>query len=53
MLIRGAQLAGHATVVLDDPARTHDVFARLRPNAPAWLPDWLNGKLVVVDVQTR
>ena len=27
-----------------------DVFARLRPAAPEWLPDWLNGKLVVISL---
>lgn len=48
--IRGQTLTGHATVVLDDPAYTHDVFSRLRPTAPAWLPDWLNGKLVVISL---
>ena len=48
MLIQGETLTGHARVVLDDPAYTADVFSRLRPTAPAWLPDWLNGKLVVI-----
>ena len=48
MLIRGQTLVGRGTVVLDDPDYTHDVFARLRPAAPAWLPDWLNGKLIVI-----
>lgn len=46
--IRGETLVGHAHVVLDDPQYTAEVFARLRPRAPAWLPDWLNGKLVVI-----
>lgn len=50
LLIRGATFEGHAKVVLDDPAYTRDVFARLRPTAPAWLPDWLNGKLVVIEL---
>ncbi len=48
MLIRGEVIKGHAVVVLDNPGYTHDVFSRLRPTAPAWLPDWLNGKLVVI-----
>ncbi len=48
MVIRGELLTGRARVVLHDPDFTHEVFARLRPNAPAWLPDWLNGKLVVI-----
>lgn len=46
--IRGAEVEGHAVVVLNDPAYTKDIFSRLRPAAPAWLPDWLNGKLVVI-----
>ena len=46
--IRGRILQGQATVVLDDQAYVDDVFSRLRPTAPGWLPDWLNGKLVVV-----
>lgn len=48
LLIQGETLTGRAQVVLDDPAYTADVFSRLRPTAPAWLPDWLNGKLVVI-----
>ncbi len=48
MLIRGEELSGHAKVVLDDQAYVDDIFARLRPTAPAWLPDWANGKLVVI-----
>ena len=50
MLIRGARLQGRAKVVLNNPTYTHEVFARLRPTAPAWLPDWLNGKLVVIEL---
>ena len=46
--IRGEALDGHAVVVLDDQAYVDDVFSRLRPTVPKWLPDWLNGKLVVV-----
>lgn len=48
MFIRGAELSGHGRVVLDDPAYVEDVFSRLRPTVPDWLPDWLNGKLVVI-----
>jgi hypothetical protein len=46
--IRGEILQGHAVVVLDDPEYKRDVFARLRPNVPAWLPDRLDAKLVVI-----
>lgn len=52
LLIKGEALTGTATVVLDNPEYTHEIFARLRPTAPEWLPDWLNGKLIVInDVQ--
>ena len=50
--IRGREFAGQAVVVLDDPAYTEDIFSRLRPAAPEWLPDWLNGKLVVITPDT-
>ncbi len=48
MHIRGQQFAGQARTILDDPDYTEAVFARLRPTVPEWLPDWLNGKLVVI-----
>jgi len=48
MFIQGENQAGHAITVLDKPEFTADVFSRLRPTAPAWLPAWLNGKLVVI-----
>jgi len=48
MFIKGRQYRGHAVAVLDDPAYTDDVFSRLRPTAPEWLPRWANGKLVVI-----
>ncbi len=50
MLIRGREYTGHARVILDDPAYTEDVFSRLRPTVPEWLPDWLNGKLVEIEL---
>ena len=53
MLIRGKRLSGHAKVVLDDPDYTADVFSRLRPTAPDWLPAWLNGKLVVITLSDK
>jgi hypothetical protein len=46
--IKGELLTGHAVTILDDPDYTHDVFSRLRPTAPDWLPDWLNGKLIEI-----
>ena len=48
MLIQGQRLSGHARVVLDDQAYVDEIFARLRPKAPSWLPAWLNAKLLVI-----
>ena len=48
--IKGQILHGHGRVVLDDPGYTQAVFKRLRPTVPKWLPDWLNGKLVVINL---
>ena len=48
LFIQGEQFEGHATLILDDPSRVKDVFSRLRPTVPKWLPDQLNGKLVEV-----
>ncbi len=48
MFVRGENYTGHAIAVLDDPERKADIFSRLRPTAPSWLPDFLNGKLVVI-----
>ena len=46
--IRGETLPGRARVVFDDPDYKRDVFARLRPNVPKWLPAWLDAQLVVI-----
>lgn len=48
MLIRGEWLHGHARAVRDDPARRDAVFARLRPTAPVWLPEWAKAVLVEI-----
>ncbi len=50
--IRGEALSGQATVVLDDQDFVDDVFSRLRPAAPQWLPAWFNGKLIVIKLDT-
>ena len=50
LYVRGQGLQGHARVILNDAARVADVFSRLRPTAPAWLPAWLNGKLVEINL---
>ncbi len=50
MFIRGERVHGHARTVLDRPDYVSDIFKRLRPKVPAWLPSWLNGKLIVIEV---
>ena len=51
MFIRGEQYIGSARTILDDPERKAEVFSRLRPKVPGWLPDILDGKLVVISVE--
>lgn len=49
--IRGEKLLGRARVVFDDPEYKREVFARLRPDVPKWLPKWLDAHLVVIDLE--
>lgn len=51
MFIQGETFEGHARVVLNDPVFVENVFARLRPTVPEWLPDALNGKLVTITLK--
>lgn len=53
LVIRGERLRGHARVELDDAMFIADVFSRLRPTAPTWLPAWLNGRLVVITLHPK
>ena len=53
MLIKGQELKGHGIVILDNQPYVDDVFSRLRPAAPEWLPDWLNGKLVEITIKEK
>ena len=48
--IRGETLQGRAHVALDNPEYKREVFARLRPDVPKWLPEWLDAHLVVIDL---
>ena len=52
MLIQGQRLTGLAKVELDDQAYIDEIFARLRPKVPSWLPDCLNGKLVAITLDS-
>jgi|TARA_B110000914_G_scaffold223639_1_gene239550 hypothetical protein len=51
LLVRGEALKGHATVFLEDQEFIDKVFSKLRPTVPVWLPDWANGKLVIIDLK--
>ena len=51
VLIRGEALTGVARVVFDDPEFKADVFSRLRPTVPSWLPQWLDAHLVVIELE--
>jgi len=50
LFIQGERYFGQARAKLDDPKFTEDIFSRLRPTVPEWLPDWLNGKLVIIEL---
>lgn len=50
LLIKGEKFAGRAQAVSGRPDYTREVFERLRPDVPEWLPDWLNGVLVVIEL---
>ncbi len=52
LFVRCETLYGTARVVLDQPHFKETIFARLRPRVPKWLPDWLNGKLVVITLDS-
>lgn len=50
MFIKGETYTGQAIAVLDRPDYIKDIFSRLRPTVPKWLPDALNGKLVAIQL---
>lgn len=53
LLIRGETLPGVAVAIEDDPAYRDEVFSRLRPTVPEWLPSALNGVLVEVTLDSH
>ena len=50
VFIKGQEYAGRARTILDDPGHTREIFERLRPNVPRWIPDWADAYLVVIDI---
>ena len=53
LLVRGETLFGQARAVEDDPERRADVFSRLRPTVPSWIPDRLDAVLVAVELDSN
>ena len=51
VFIKGQEYAARARTVMNDPEYTREVFERLRPNVPKWLPDWLDAYLIVIDLE--
>ena len=52
LVLRGDVVSGTARAVRDDPELRRRVFRELRPLFPTWLPEWLGGVLVAVDLDT-
>ena len=50
MWIKGNDFRGRATVKLGDSKIKDRVFPIIRPRVPDWLPDFLNAKLVVIQL---
>jgi len=50
LLIKGQVFLGQARAIVDQPQLTRDVFKRLRPALPGWVPDFLSGVLVKIEL---
>lgn len=53
MLIRGETYHGRGKLAPDDPVFIEDVFSRLRPTTPDWLPSALTAKLIVITLDSK
>jgi hypothetical protein len=53
MFSEGETLTVHAVTVLDRPDYQKDIFSQLRSKVPKWLPDALNGNLVVITLDAE
>ena len=51
LLIKGDKFAGIARAVAGQPEYTKEVFKRLRPDVPKWIPSWLSGVLIVIELE--
>ena len=52
MLIIGETYKGFGELAPDDPIYIKNVFSRLRPTTPDWLPSWLHAQLVVINLDS-
>jgi len=53
MLIIGETYKGFGELAPDDPVYIKNVFSRLRPTTPDWLPYWLHAQLVVITLDSK
>lgn len=47
LFIQGRSYAAQGRAVLDDNAYRDEVFSRLRPTVPGWVPEFIKGTLLV------
>lgn len=52
LLVRGDTLTGKARAIEGAPDFTREVFDRLRPDVPKWLPAWADAVLVEIKLDT-
>ena len=53
MLIIGETYKGFGELAPDDPVYIKNVFSKLRPTMPDWLPSWLHAQLVVITLDSK
>ena len=53
MLIIGETYKGFGELAPDDPVYIKNVFSKLRPTTPDWLPSWLHAQLVVITLDSK
>ena len=50
VFIRGEALEGNAVAMTEDPEYRDDIFERLRPTVPTWMPEYFKGVLVRIEI---